>query len=504
MDIMSREKQTIKVKKCKSKQRRGKRGVSFYAMLFWILSVMSIGLIVLLSLALYMSVSRTYKEEVLKELEEQRIYIYMDVISETPASFKNNRSEYVRYLSSRYDANIFILDLGGIVALPHIPDVIAGETKDPDDYSEQLALLKEQLAKSDKKGYVIYEIENAYVYGAQVTLFAGGDNAHYLYVEKSLDFIQNAFEQIVLRVVSVALILAMLALAISSVLAAWMVKPISDMTEKAKLLAEGDFNVRFRGVAYSKELSELARTLDFARDELSKADALQRELIANVSHDFKTPLTMVKAYASMIMEISGEVKEKRDKHAQVIIDEADRLASLVTDLLDLSKLRSGIQQLNLQKVDMSLCLQDVLERFAYFSEEQNYVFETNVQDGLFTHVDQLKIGQVLYNLIGNAVNYTGEDKKVYVGLEKTDESTFRFSVRDTGKGIGGEELQTIWDRYYRSSETHKRPVRGTGLGLSIVKAVLVRHGLNFGVNSRVGEGSTFFVDFPIAQTDEEP
>ena len=500
---MSKKEKGLNTKVHVRKQRRGKRGVSFYAMLFWILSVMSIGLIVLVALALYMSVSRTYKEEVLKELEEQRTYMYMDVISETPASFKSNRSEYVRYLSSRYDAEIFVLDLDGIVALPHIPDVIAGETKDPDDYSEQLARLKEELAKSQTKGYVIYEIENAYVYGAQVTLFAGEDNAHYLYVEKSLDFIQNAFEQIVVRVVSVALILAMLALAISSVLAAWMVKPISDMTEKAKRLAEGDFSVRFRGVAYSKELSELARTLDFARGELSKADALQRELIANVSHDFKTPLTMVKAYASMIMEISGDVKEKRDKHAQVIIDEADRLASLVTDILDLSKLRSGIQQLNVQTVDMSACLQDILERFAYFTEEKNYVFETDVQGGLFTDVDELKIGQVLYNLIGNAVNYTGEDKKVYVSLQKLDESTFRFSVRDTGKGIKEEELETIWDRYYRSSEMHKRPVRGTGLGLSIVKAVLVRHELHFGVESHVGEGSVFFVDFPMASQEQE-
>ncbi len=481
-------------------KRRGKRGVSFYVVLWLILSILSIGLIVTVSVALYMSVSRTYKEEVRKELEEQRLYIYMDIVSETPTSYQDNRSEYVRYLASRYDANIFVLDLGGIVVHPYIPDFIAGATTEPDDYSAQLEELKGQLQKNGQKGYVIYESENAYVYGAQITLFASGENAHYIYVEKSLEFIQTAFQQIVVRMVSVALILSLLALAISSVLAAWTVKPIADMTQKAKQLAAGDFNVRFGGAVYSRELSELAWTLDFARAELSKMDALQKQLIANVSHDFKTPLTMVKAYAAMIMEISGDVKEKRDKHAQVIIDEADRLASLVTDLLDLSKLRSGIQELEVQTVDMSAYLQEVLERFAYFQDERNYVFETDIQDGLLADVDELKIGQVLYNLIGNAVNYTGEDKKVYVGLKMLDERTFRFSVRDTGKGIKEEELETIWDRYYRSAETHKRPVRGTGLGLSIVKAVLVRHDLHFGVESRVGEGSTFFVDFPLTES----
>ena len=205
----------------------------------------------------------------------------------------------------------------------------------------------------------------------------------------------------------------------------------------------------------------------------------------------------------MIMEISGEVKEKRDKHAQVIIDEADRLASLVTDVLDLSKLRSGIQELNVDTLNISVYLREIIERFAYFQDEQGYVLETDIDDNLFADVDELKIGQVLYNLIGNAVNYTGEDKTVYVALKKLDEGSFRFSVRDTGKGIEKEELEAIWDRYYRSSETHKRPVRGTGLGLSIVKAVLVRHDLEFGVESEVGKGSMFFVDFPISTAMEE-
>lgn len=480
-------------------KRRGKHGVSFYVILWLILSVLSISLIITVSVALYMSVSRTYKEEVRKELEEQRRYIHMDVISDTPPSFQNNHSEYLRYLAFRYDANIFVLDLGGFVVFPHIPDFIAGESLEPDDYSAQLEELKKQLKENGQDGYVIYESENAYVYGEQITLFASGENAHYIYVEKSLEFIQNAFQKIVARMVGVAVILSILALAISSALAAWMVKPIVNMTEKARLFAAGDFNVRFRGTAYSRELSELAWTLDYARDELSKTDEMQKQLIANVSHDFKTPLTMVKAYASMIMEISGEVKEKRDKHAQVIIDEADRLASLVTDVLDLSKLRSGIQELNVDTLNMSVYLREIIERFAYFQDEQGYVLETDIDDNLFADVDELKIGQVLYNLIGNAVNYTGEDKTVYVALKKLDESSFRFSVRDTGKGIEKEELEAIWDRYYRSSETHKRPVRGTGLGLSIVKAVLVRHDLEFGVESEVGKGSMFFVDFPISK-----
>jgi signal transduction histidine kinase len=217
---------------------------------------------------------------------------------------------------------------------------------------------------------------------------------------------------------------------------------------------------------------------------------------------------MIKAYASMIMEISGDIPEKRNQHAQVIVDEADRLTALVTDVLDLSKINSGIESLKEDVFDMSKELFKILDRFAYLKENNlkgvgGYRFITDIEEGLHTCADRVKIEQVLYNLIGNAVNYTGTDKKVYVKLSRNTDETFRFSVTDTGKGIKTEELDAVWERYYRSSEMHKRPVKGTGLGLSIVKSVLQKHNFNFGIQSVVGKGSTFYVDFPIVEIVEE-
>jgi signal transduction histidine kinase len=123
----------------------------------------------------------------------------------------------------------------------------------------------------------------------------------------------------------------------------------------------------------------------------------------------------------------------------------------------------------------------------------------DVESGLCTRADEVKIGQVLYNLIGNAVNYTGEDNTVYVSLKKRTNNTFCFSVRDTGKGIKPEEMYTVWERYYRSSEMHKRPVQGTGLGLSIVKTILEKHGFEYGIESELGKGSIFYVIFPLVE-----
>ena len=165
-------------------------------------------------------------------------------------------------------------------------------------------------------------------------------------------------------------------------------------------------------------------------------------------------------------------------------------------MLDLSKIRSGMATLQSNLFDLSAYVYDTVERFGYLVETQGYRFELDVEDGLYTVADELKIGQVLYNLIGNAVNYTGADKRVQVVLKKKGESVY-FAVTDSGKGISKEELATIWERYYRSSEAHKRPVRGTGLGLSIVKTVLEKHGFQFGVESEIGKGSTFYVYFPL-------
>ena len=261
-------------------------------------------------------------------------------------------------------------------------------------------------------------------------------------------------------------------------------------------MAMGDFSVNFKGEYSYAEMDALAETLDYAKEEIGKSDELQKEALANVTHDLKTPLTMIKSYACMIQEISGDNPEKRAKHTQVIIDESDRLTSLVNDILNLSKIRSGMDSLKITNFNLSEFVHTVCERFGYLSETQGYTIERDIEDELYTEADMEKIEQVVYNLIGNAVNYTGEDKKIKVGLKKEKDGVLRFTVTDTGKGIPPDQIDTIWDRYYRSSETHKRPIKGTGLGLSIVKTILQKHNFLFGVESEVGKGSTFYVLFP--------
>lgn len=495
-------KQTREDKREKRQRRRRKyRGaqshVSVYFLLWTIFASFILLVVLLFGFTQRFIMTQSYKKEASKEVSAKGAQIEADIERGIPEIFNGNVSAYVRVLSQQHEVQIFLFSQDGRLLFPTEPNLDGLENWEGySDFKKEAEQLIKKIQKS-KLEYVLYEGNGAYVYGAEVQLYSG--STMYLYVGQSLALMETVSSEMNVRTVLIAVFTFILGFAIASAVAGWLTKPLSEMTEKAHLLAQGDFSVDFRGNDYGLELVELADTLNFARDELSKTDKMQKELIANVSHDFKTPLTMIKAYASMIIEISGNNPVKRNKHAQVIVEEADRLSSLVSDVLDLSKIRSGLSEFKTQTIDMSAKLDEIIDRFAYLKETQGYHFEVTIEKDLYTCADEVKIEQALYNLIGNAVNYTGEDKTVFITLEKDSQATFRFSVRDTGKGIKEEELADIWNRYYRSSEAHKRPVQGTGLGLSIVKTVLQMHGFEFGVNSEVGKGSTFYVEFPCVE-----
>ena len=145
----------------------------------------------------------------------------------------------------------------------------------------------------------------------------------------------------------------------------------------------------------------------------------------------------------------------------------------------------------------------VIYRFNDFISAKGYIIESHIEPEAFTECDEKKIEQVVYNLIGNSINYTGEDKTVKVFLTKKDDDCILLEIMDSGKGIPAEQIDTIWEKYYRFSETHQRPVKGTGLGLSIVKTILENHKLRFGVISKKGCGSNFFVEFKGIKDDRQ-
>ena len=477
----------------KSWLRKKRRPTSTFFLLWACFSVLCSLLLLMFGFTQRFTIEGALKDEAASEVSARGPRIERQILEGPPPTFNGNYSLYVRVLASQNNVDVLILDESGKLLYP-AQDEYGSANPDLDGYFNFQDEVERMIKELGGEQSAVYEHKNSYVYGAKIAVENG--TPVYLYVGQSFRLMKAASTAMTTRTILLCIFSVALSFAVTSAIAAWLTRPLMEMTKKANRFAAGDFSVDFGGEDYSLEVSNLATTLNYARDEISKADRMQKELIANVSHDFKTPLTMIKAYASMIVEISGHNPEKREKHAKIIIDEADRLTSLVNDVLDLSKLQSGIGEIKSEKLNISAMLSEVMGRFSYYKDTKGYKFVSQIDDELYTMGDKTKIEQALYNLIGNAVNYTGEDKTVYIRLQ-LDGTRFCFSVRDTGKGIKPEEIKGIWERYYRSSEAHKRPVQGTGLGLSIVKGILEHHGLEYGVESKVGEGSLFYIWFPL-------
>ena len=247
-----------------------------------------------------------------------------------------------------------------------------------------------------------------------------------------------------------------------------------------------------------QEICELASALNSATGELKKLSATQKELIANISHDLRTPLTMISGYSEVMRDFPDEVTPE---NMQIIIDETSRLNSLVNDLLTVSKLQSGTQSINPTKISLTNAVIETVKRYEKLLEHKNYFVTFDYSCEVFVIADETRLLQVVYNLVNNAINYTGEDRTVRI-VQEVDGDVVRISVIDSGEGISEENLPLIWDRYYKIDKVHKRAINGTGLGLSIVKNILLLHGSRFGVSSEIGVGSTFWFEFKIEEKSE--
>lgn len=315
----------------------------------------------------------------------------------------------------------------------------------------------------------------------------------YIFLNSSIQPLDASIKLLKSQFLYISIIIFSISLIIGYFISRLISKPIVDISTEAKKLANGDFNVKFSTDSKIEEIGELASTLELAKNELSKTDELRRDLLANVGHDLKTPLTMIKAYAEMIKDFENMSIQKRNENLNIIIEETDRLNVLVSDILDLSKLQANTYELKIEEFDLDKLIRNVLKKYYILIDSEGYEFIYENEESIMVKGDIKRIEQVIYNLINNAINYTGDDKKIYIELVNNKKKVI-VKIRDTGKGIKKEDIKYIWNKYYHNEKKHKRNAFGTGLGLSIVKTILDSHNYKYGVDSKVNKGTTFYFE----------
>ena len=327
-------------------------------------------------------------------------------------------------------------------------------------------------------------------YDSEALMYVIKRDDGFVFLYTMLINVNNNVRAVRSQMIYMAIVVVFLAIVISIFLSKIISKPILDITKKANSLARGNYNIVFEKNGI-REIDELVDSLNYLEAEVSKTDEYRRDLMANVSHDLKTPLTMIKAYAEMIRDISYKDKKKMEEHLNIIIDETDRLNVLVGDILALSKMQANSDVLNSETFSLNDVINNIVKKYEVLKINENYTIEVQIPNDIIVYADKAKINQVIYNLINNAINYTGDDKKVIVKVTDV-KKYYLVEIIDSGKGIDPDELDHIWDKYYKNDKNHKRNVLGTGLGLSIVKNILELHNFEYGVNSQKGKGSTFY------------
>ena len=394
--------------------------------------------------------------------------------------------DYIK-LSLKHNCNILIFKV-----VDNRAEIIVNTTRNADNF--ELNFIVNELLKnldtktqasyiSTSKGYetinigkvISFDEENIYFYtGATLTPISG-----VIQVSTIILFIISLTSLIITVVVSI-------------ILSKKISKPIQNISSRAKKLSSGNLDIIFDEKGYS-EIEDLCDTLNYSIEEIKKSQKLQKEVVQNVSHELKTPLTLIKSYAELINDFNGDNPQKRKQNINIILDEANKLEHLIDDMMDLSKMQSNTIEYNMENFNIS----ESIEKFEIFYKNQykNFDFEFFYPKKCNIFADRKRIEQVITNLINNAINYSQTDnKKIIILLNKINPKEYQFSVQDFGVGISEEDKKQIFDRHFRSTSV-KRAVAGSGIGLTIVKEILNFHKFKYGVKSELNKGSEFYFIF---------
>ena len=344
----------------------------------------------------------------------------VETISKNLETNLDSIKDYLKQVSIENDVCIQYVDSGTVIYNEGNKGCLL------ENNNTKIKELKQDMLNSEKD-VLYYKINNpifntkTFLYGKRLS------NGGYVFINSQLENLDKTYMVLSNQLIYLLIIVIVFAIVISYFISESITKPIIEITSKAKRLGQGSFDVEFNN-SNIREINDLSESLNFAKNELVKMDDYRRDLMANVSHDLKTPLTLIKSYAEMVRDISYKNKKKREEDLNVIIDETDRLNNLVNDIIDLSKMESEKNKLNIVEYDLVKEIKDIITKFDVLCVKENYEFIYEGSDKAIVNADKDKINQVIYNLLGNAVNYTGDDSKV-IYEPKVTETTIKITEK---------------------------------------------------------------------------
>ncbi len=351
--------------------------------------------------------------------------------------------------------------------------------------------------------YVIQKTQDNYMEMDYVEIWGELDNSNYCIIRTPLESIRESVDISKGFYFYAGLIVLAFSCLIIILLTKRITKPISKLTELSQRMTDLDFNVKYENKAgneidvLGENFNEMSRKLQYTISELQEAneqlqkdidekiriDEQRKEFLNNVSHELKTPIALVQGYAEGLKENISEDAESREFYCDVIMDEASKMNKLVRNLLNLNQLESGMDSVTMEEFDLVEVIQGVIQASDILVQQKEAKVIFNSEGSVMVWADEFKTEEVITNYFTNALNHLDEHKTVEIRILHPNEKTVRVTVFNTGKAIPEEDLDQIWNKFYKVDKARTREYGGSGIGLSIVKAIMKSFGQQCGVEN---------------------
>lgn len=425
--------------------------------------------------------SRLYREATILATDQLSDYYSEDMSFTATRTLLNGVNIYL-------EADLWLTDTDGNVLLSVSSSGTGMKPKQIQDFDPAEAG-GEQYLTGDYHGYYSDEVLTMIV-----PVTEGFSTKGYLLVHKPLSYFEEQQHSIMVCVYITLIVIYVLSFMIFLGIHLFIYLPLRKITEAAKQYASGNLDYEIP-VNSQDEIGYLSASLNYMSTHLKDMEDYQKKFVANVSHDFRSPLTSIKGYIEAIADGTIPV-ELQGKYLNIILFETERLTDLTRDLLTLNEFDTKDLLLNKESFDLHEMMKQVAASFEGTCTSRKISIELLFASRvLYVHADRSKIQQVLYNLLDNAIKFSNPQSTVTIETTERGEKIFT-SVRDYGIGIPKEDLSKIWERFYKSDLSRGKDKKGTGLGLAIVREIIQAHNENINVISTEGVGTEFIFSLP--------
>ena len=487
--------------------------------IFMIVSGMIISVILLYLLINSLAVESYYistKQETLKS-----VYNYINSQYNKNIDFKDMELELDR-IDANKNVNIVIYDSSNneiyISGKNFIKPYYSSETIEIDKNTEALMLnytFKKKICSCEN--YEISLHSDKKLKSDFIILSGKLDNGYYVIIRMSVESIQESVRIYNRLLIMISFVTVILSAIITYILSKRFTKPILELSEIAQSMSNLDFSKKYNAKTndeigtLGKSINSLSGKLEttinklkksnseLERDieEKSKIDEMRKQFISDVSHELKTPIALIQGYAEGLQENVVKDEESKQYYCSIILDEAEKMNKLVMQLLTLSKLEYGNEEVRKQEFNLTKLIDDILKKFSVILSEKQINVDFTTKNNIYVNADEFMIDQVVSNYLNNAVNHISGDRKIDIELLR-NENKVRVTVFNTGENIPEEELYKIWNRFYKADKSRNREAGGTGIGLSLVKAIISKHDNKYGVENREN-GVAFWFELDVAE-----